>query len=100
MQSLVEASPRLWARIAGVLYLITFVAGGVALASSRGRLVGDLISTTSYTGVTLLLYDLLKPVNRGLSLIAAVFIAGVNAERWKEQARAAGIETASHGRRA
>ena len=68
------ASPRSQARLAGVFYLITFVAGGLALVtpgSSLG-LVAGLIAGLSYIAVTLLLYIILKPVSRGLSLLAAV----------------------------
>jgi hypothetical protein len=64
------ASPRLKARIAGVFYLLTFVAGIFALS---GRLVANLIATVSYVAVTLLFYDIFKPVNRNLSLLAAFF---------------------------
>ena len=67
-----EASPRLTARIAGVFYLGTFLAGAYALASVRGRLVANLIASGCYVGVTLLFYVLFKPVNRSVSLLAAV----------------------------
>lgn len=73
MQRIAEASPRLKARIAGVFYLITFVTGVFALVSVSGRFVANLIATASYIAVTLLLYDLFKPVNRSLSLLAAFF---------------------------
>jgi len=65
-----EASPRLKARIAGVFYLITFLTAGAAL---RGRLAANLIAIACYIAVTLLFYDLFKPVNRSLSLLAAFF---------------------------
>ncbi|MDQ2964220.1 MAG: DUF4386 domain-containing protein [Pseudomonadota bacterium] len=89
-----EVSPLLKARVAGVFYLLVFLTGGGALFLS-GRLVvnGDaaataanilahepsfrlgfaanLIATACYIVVTALFYDLFKPVNRSLSLIAA-----------------------------
>ena len=68
-----EASPHLKARIAGVFYLLTFVTGVFALVSSSGRLVANLIATVCYLAVTLLFYDLFKPVNKNLSLLAAFF---------------------------
>jgi hypothetical protein len=68
-----EAPPRLKARIAGVSYLITFVTGILALVLVRGRLVVNLIATVLYLAVTLLFYDLFKPVSKHLSLIAALF---------------------------
>jgi len=86
-----------WARLAGVFYLITIVAGVFAEVFVRGRLVvrddaaatatnilthealyrsglvADLIMLLAYVAVTLLLYLLLKPVNEPLSLLAAFF---------------------------
>src|SRR5258706_9658499 len=64
-------SPRNKARIAGGFYLITFVAGSLALVSVNGRLPANLIATTAYVGVTLFFYDLFKPVSRRISLLAA-----------------------------
>jgi len=93
----VEASPRLWARIAGVLYLINVATSMFAEVFVRGKFVvlgdaaataanvlareslfrwafaSDLIATASYIAVTAILYDLFQPVNRPLSLIAAFF---------------------------
>ena len=72
-----QASPQSKARIAGVFYLLTFVAGVFALVSVSGRLAGNLIATACYVAVTLLFYDIFKPVNRSLSLLAAfVGLAG------------------------
>jgi hypothetical protein len=64
-------SPKSKARIAGVFYLLTFVAGVLALVSVSGRLPANLIATASYVAVTLLFYDIFKPVNKGISLLAA-----------------------------
>src|SRR5438128_9729948 len=72
-----EASPRTKARIAGVFYLITFLAGIVALLFGRRLGVyfyaANLVATAAYIAVTLLFYSIFKPVNRGLSLLAAFF---------------------------
>jgi uncharacterized protein DUF4386 len=92
-----EASPRLTARMAGGLYLLSIVAGVVAVLLVGGALVvdGDAAATASnilthetlfrvsvaafvigvvcYVAVTALLYSLLMPVNRTLSLLAAFF---------------------------
>ena len=65
------------ARIAGVFYLGTFVFGLYAL-SGRGRIWGNILSTVCYLAVTLLFYELFKPVSRNLSLVAALFsLAGL-----------------------
>ncbi len=76
MERIAEASPRFKARIAGFFYLLTFVTGALALVFVGRGLVayGDaanLIATACYIAVTLLFYDLFKPVNRSLSLLAA-----------------------------
>jgi hypothetical protein len=71
MEQITQASPRLKARIAGVFYLLTFVAGVFALVSANGRLVANLIATVCYVAVTLLFYNIFKPVKRSLSLLAA-----------------------------
>ena len=73
MERIAEASPRLKARIAGVFYLLTFVTGAFAMVSVSGRLVANLIATACYIAVTLLFYDIFKPVNRNVSLLAAFF---------------------------
>ena len=78
-----EASPLFKARMAGVFYLVTFVAGVFALLFGRRPGVvyfyaANLIATACYIAVTLLFYDLFKPVNRGLSLLAAfISLAGL-----------------------
>jgi hypothetical protein len=72
MERIAEASPRLKARMAGVFYLLSFVTGVYALFFSGG-LVAGLIATACYIAVTLLFYDLFKPVSRSLSLLAAFF---------------------------
>jgi Domain of unknown function (DUF4386) len=70
---LADLPPRVKARTAGVFYLFTFVAGSLALLvhSSIGSAAG-LIAAVSYVAVTVLFYDLLKPVNVSLSLVAAI----------------------------
>lgn len=72
MAGMARASPRLEARIAGFFWLVTFVAGVVALVSAQARFAADLIATVSYLVVTLLLYGLLKPVNRNLALLGVL----------------------------
>ncbi len=96
MERIAEASPRFKARIAGVFYLLNILTGGFALFVG-GRLVvygdaaatatnilaheplfrlafaADLIAAACYIAVTLLFYDMFKPVNRSLSLLAAFF---------------------------
>jgi hypothetical protein len=66
-----EASPRFKARIAGLLYLIIFmVAPSGAATATPAKMIITLVCDT---GVALILYHLLKPVSRNLSLLAAFF---------------------------
>lgn len=61
------------ARIAGGFYLLTFLTGALAFFIRGGTGIAlGLIAGASYVVVTFLLYELFKPVNGLLSLIAAV----------------------------
>lgn len=96
VQSRTEGSPRLNARVAGFFWLVTFVAGSFSLMTYQKVIVAgnaaataanmlrqaslfrmsvaaDLLATVCYIVVTVLVYELLKPVNRKVSLLAAAF---------------------------
>jgi hypothetical protein len=90
-------SPQVYAHIGGVLYLIIIIAGlvdevfvrgslivpGDVAATAykimgsellfRGGIVGDLIMHVCDVPLTLILYVLLRPVSKNLSLLAAIF---------------------------
>lgn len=92
-----EMSPRRKARITGVLYLATIVMGIYAQGFISDRLIvsGDAVATANniiaheslfrlgfsiyliemmcQIAATMLFYELLKPVNRSIALLAAVF---------------------------
>jgi Domain of unknown function (DUF4386) len=69
-----EASPRVKARIAGACWLMTIVAGMVAMfAGGQAGTAANLLATAFYLGATVFVYQLLKPVNKSLSLLAALF---------------------------
>ncbi|MBZ5572796.1 MAG: DUF4386 domain-containing protein [Acidobacteriia bacterium] len=96
-EQITAASPRFTARMAGVFYLLTIVARMLVEIFVRNRLIvsddaaatatnilaheplfqwgfaGDIISFASYIALTALLYELFKPVDRSLSLVAALF---------------------------
>ncbi|MDB5423475.1 MAG: hypothetical protein JWQ29_891 [Phenylobacterium sp.] len=88
--------PRRMARIAGAFYLVTIVGGTLAFSLRSGMIVrgdaaattanimasevlyrwanvAEIIGTAAYVGVTAVLYHLLRPVNRTVSLLAAFF---------------------------
>jgi len=68
-----SASARFKARLAGVFYSITFLAGGFALFDRSGLgIAAGVIAGLSYVAVTLILYVIFKPVSRSLSLLAAL----------------------------
>jgi hypothetical protein len=78
MEPIAEASPRPRARITGAVYLLYFLTAIFAeVVIGRHRPVAydvvNLISDAFYIAVTLLFYYLFKPVNRSLSLLAALF---------------------------
>jgi hypothetical protein len=78
MQRIADASPRFRARITGVVYLLYFLtAVSAEVLVGRTRLVAydavTLIADAFYIAVTLLFYYMFKPVNRSLSLLAALF---------------------------
>jgi predicted membrane protein len=96
-EKITSTSPRAKARMAGVLYLIAGQAYAYAEFSVRGKLVvwgdaaatahnilaheplfrwgfaAELISAVCFIAVTLLFYDLFKPVNKNLALLATFF---------------------------
>ena len=90
MERIAEASPRLKARIAGAFYLLSVVTAAFTEIFVHGSLniAGGLVAVSIMVAVTLLLYELFKAVNRGLSLLAALLgLVGLTFEafRWQPQ---------------
>lgn len=96
MEAIGNSSPRFRARMAGLCYLLMFLAGGLATFGRRGLIIGgdaaatatnimahqssyllgfagDVLVVASYVAVTALFYRMLKPVSRSVSLAAAFF---------------------------
>ena len=92
----VETSPQVYARVAGALYLIIIAAGlfaevvrqrlvvhGDAVATAQNVLAHELLYRWSFAAgiivlvcaipVAVILYELLQPVNRSLTVLAVIF---------------------------
>ncbi|MGA7993082.1 MAG: DUF4386 domain-containing protein [Thermoanaerobaculia bacterium] len=70
----VQTNPRRFARIAGAFYLLTFVFGIAALTTAGDtRLAANLVAAVVYYVVTVMLYQLYKPVSPTGSLVTALF---------------------------
>jgi hypothetical protein len=78
MKALHGISPRLEARVAGVLYLFSMLLGvtGGILITSKMQVLGDranLAAAVLYTGVIVLFWDQFRPVNEWLSTGVGIF---------------------------
>ena len=94
MERIAEVSPRFKARMAGLLYLLSVSTATFTELFARGRLniAGGLIAISVMVVVTLLFYDLFKPVNRSLSFLAAFFsLVGLTFEALRLQPRGMNI---------
>jgi Domain of unknown function (DUF4386) len=100
MERITEASPSFKARMAGVLYLFSVVTAlaGESLLRGRLALAAGLIAVAGMVAWTLLLYYILKPVNRSLSLLAASFsLVGLTFEALRFNPGGVDIAVAIHG---
>jgi len=100
MRPVAEASPHLKARVAGVLYLLAVLTAAFAESFVRGRLLyaAGLIPVAAFVVVTLLLYQLFKPVNRSLASLAALFnLVGLTFEALEWHLRGVNIALIFHG---
>jgi hypothetical protein len=100
MKRIAEASPRFKARTAGVLYFFSLLTAGLTETFVRGRLnyAGGYIAIAGMVAVTLILYAIFKPVNGGLSLLAAFFaFVGLTFEALRLQPQGLNIALVFHG---
>jgi hypothetical protein len=100
MERIAEVSPRFKARMAGALNFFSLLTAGLTETFIRGRLnfVGGYIAISSMAVVTLLLYGIFKPVNRGVSLLATSFaFVGLTFEVLRWQPHGVNIAIVVHG---
>jgi Domain of unknown function (DUF4386) len=100
MKRIAEASPRFKARMAGALNFFSLLTAGFTEIFVRGRLnfVRGYIAISGMVVVTLLLYDIFKPVHRGLSLLAGSFaFVGLTFEALRLQPQGVNIALVFHG---
>jgi Domain of unknown function (DUF4386) len=94
MKRVAEASPRFKARIAGAFYWLSVLIVSLSELFARGSLniAGGLIGVLGMAAMTLLLYDIFKPVNRSLSLLAALTsLVGLSFEALRWQPRGVNV---------
>jgi hypothetical protein len=104
MKRIRDASPDFKARIAGALFLLLLLTAAFTEFFVRGKLsfaadlAAGLIEVSCMIAVTLLFYDIFKPVNRSLSLLAASFnFVGLIFEVLQFIPRGVNIGLAFHG---
>jgi hypothetical protein len=89
MEQIAEASPSFKARVAAALYFLSLLTAvlGESVGGDVGFAAGEL-AVAGMVAMTLLFYDIFKPVNRSLSLLAAFLnLVGLTFEafRWNPQ---------------
>jgi hypothetical protein len=100
MKRIAETSPRLKARMAGVLYFFSLLTAGFTETFVRGRLnyAGGYIAIAGMAAMTLISYDIFKPVNRSVSMIAVLFaFMGLTFEALRLQPLGLNIALVFHG---
>ena len=100
MKRITEASPRFKARVAGLLYFFGLLTAGFTETFARGRLnyAGGYVAILGMAAMTLLSYDILKPVNRSLSLLAVFFgFVGLTFEALRLQPHGINAALVFHG---
>ena len=100
MKRIAEASPRFKARMAGVLYFFSLLTAGLTETFVHGRLnyAGGYIAISGMVVMTLIFYEILKPVNWGLSLLAVFFaFVGLTFDALRWQPHSLNIALVFHG---
>lgn len=93
-------SPQFKARVAGVFYLLAVLTAAFVESFIRGKLLyaAGLMPVACFAVVTLLVYQILKPIHRGIALLAAVFnLVGLGFEALELHFRGANVALIFHG---
>ena len=104
MKPIAQASPSFKARMASVLFFLVMLTATLTEFLGQGRLsfaggiAAGIIEALSMVAVTLLLYVVLKPANRELSLLAASLnLVGLTLEAFQWQPLGVGVGMVLHG---
>jgi hypothetical protein len=100
MNRIAETSPRFKARMAGALYFFSLLTAGFTETFVHGRLnyAGGYIAIVGMAAMTLISYDIFKPVNRSLSLLAVFFaFVGLTFEALRLQPQRLNLALVFHG---
>ena len=104
IKRIAEASPRLKARMAGILFLFLVLTASFTEFFARGKvssaaeIAAGVIEVSCMIAVTLLLYDIFKLVDRRLSLLAASFnFVGLTLELFQFLPHGVNIGLGFHG---
>ena len=95
-----ETSPRFKARTAGGLYVFSVLTAGFFELFLGGRLgyAANFIQMAGMVAVSLLLYEIFKPVNRSISLLAVFFnLVGIAFEALRLNPQHANLAMVFHG---
>jgi hypothetical protein len=99
-EPIVQTSLRLQARTVGALYFVAVLAAvsGESLLRGRWALRAGFIAVACFVVLTLLLYGILKPVNKGLALLAACSgLVGLTFEALRWNPRGVDFGVVFHG---
>src|SRR5580692_12054061 len=100
MERIAGAPPRFKAKTAGVLYLLTVLTASLAEVFVHGRMnvAGGLIAVSVMIAATLFFYDLLSPMSRRLTLLAASFnLVGLAFELLRSQPQGVNVAVVFNG---
>jgi hypothetical protein len=99
MERILKARPSAKARLAGGLYFFNLLAAAVLelVFPDKMNFAAGIIEIVGMAAVTLILYDLFRPVNRSLSMVAAAFnFVGITLEAMKLNSHGTDIAMVFH----